>query len=145
MSWKNVQYENGKYRTSEGGGGASNFADLDDVSFSDLQNGQVPKYNSTTEKWENVNESGGSSSANDVSYDNTISGMTATNVQAALDEIAQDFQDGCDTISQAVIAKGQTPASNSPSDIAYAISQISGGSSGMTKESITESILIEQV
>lgn len=60
MSWKNVQYENGKYRTSEsGGGGASNFADLDDVSFSNLQNGQVAKYNSTTQKWENANESKG--------------------------------------------------------------------------------------
>lgn len=59
MSWKNVQYENGKYRTSEGGGGGSStFADLDDVSFSDLQNGQIPKYNSTTQKWENANESG---------------------------------------------------------------------------------------
>jgi hypothetical protein len=59
MSWKNVQYKNGKYKTSEGGGGASNFAELDDVSFSNLQNGQVPKYNSTTQKWENANESGG--------------------------------------------------------------------------------------
>lgn len=42
-----------------GGGGASEFADLDDVSFSNLQNGQIPKYNSTTQKWENANESGG--------------------------------------------------------------------------------------
>lgn len=60
--WKNVQYKDGKMRTSEGGGGgggASNFADLDDVSFSNLQNGQVAKYNSTTQKWENANESGG--------------------------------------------------------------------------------------
>ena len=23
MAWKNVQYENGKYKTSDGGGGAS--------------------------------------------------------------------------------------------------------------------------
>lgn len=61
MSWKNVQYQNGKYRTSEdgGGGGSSTFADLDDVSLSNLQNGQVPKYNSATQKWENANESGG--------------------------------------------------------------------------------------
>ena len=61
MSWKNVQYENGKYRTSEGGGGggSSTFAGLDDVSFSNLENGQVPKYNSTTQKWENANGSGG--------------------------------------------------------------------------------------
>ena len=64
--------------------------------------------------------------AGDIDYDNTTSGLSATKMQDAIDEIAQDFQDGCDTISQAVIAKGVTPASNSPSDIADAISQISG-------------------
>lgn len=61
MGWKNVQYDNGKFRTSEGGGGggSSTFAGLDDVNFSNIQNGQVPKYNSTTQKWENADESGG--------------------------------------------------------------------------------------
>lgn len=61
--WKNVQYKDGKMRTSEGGGGggSSTFAGLDDVSFNNVQNGQVPKYNSTTQKWENANESGGGS------------------------------------------------------------------------------------
>ena len=44
-----------------GGGGASSFADLTDVQLSNLQNGQVPKYNSATQKWENANESGGGS------------------------------------------------------------------------------------
>lgn len=34
------------------------------------------------------------------------------------------FQDGCDIIEQAVIAKGQTPASNSPQDISDAIARI---------------------
>lgn len=59
--WKNVQYKDGKMRTSEGGGGggSSTFAGLDDVSFDNLQNGQVPKYNATTQKWENADESGG--------------------------------------------------------------------------------------
>ena len=72
MAWKNVQYENGKYRTSEGGGGGSStFADLDDVSFSNLQNGQVAKYNSTTQKWENANESGGGGTVTDVTVDGT--------------------------------------------------------------------------
>ena len=71
MAWKNVQYENGKMRTSEGGGGggSSTFADLEDVSFSNLQNGQVPKYNSTTGKWENANESGGGGTVTDVKVD----------------------------------------------------------------------------
>lgn len=115
MSWKNVQYENGKYRTSEGGGGggSSTFAGLDDVSFNNLQNGQVPKYNSTTQKWENANESGGGGTVTDVQvdgasvvnpqgvaeietpnadgigYDNQQSGLSATDVQSALDELAQ--------------------------------------------------------
>ena len=62
MSGKYLQYdgETGKKRTVNGGsGGASSFSELEDVNFSDLQNGQVPKYNSTTQKWENANESGG--------------------------------------------------------------------------------------
>ena len=63
MAWKYVQYngETGKQRTVEGGGGgeASSFSELEDVDFSNLQNGQVPKYNSSTQKWENADESGG--------------------------------------------------------------------------------------
>ena len=36
---------------------------------------------------------GGASSADDVSYDNTSSGLTATDVQAAIDEVAGDVSD----------------------------------------------------
>lgn len=35
------------------------FAQLSDTSFSNLANGQIPKWNSTSQKWENANESGG--------------------------------------------------------------------------------------
>ena len=78
MAWKNVQYENGKMRTSEGGGsGSSTFADLEDVSFSNLQDGQVPKYNSSTQKWENANESGGGGTVTDVEVD----GVSVVNQQ----------------------------------------------------------------
>lgn len=42
-----------------GGGGASTFAGLSDVSLSNLQNGQVPVYNSTSQKWENGSGGGG--------------------------------------------------------------------------------------
>jgi hypothetical protein len=45
-----------------GGGGASAVSDLTDVSLSSLANGQILKWNSTTQKWENANESGGGSS-----------------------------------------------------------------------------------
>lgn len=79
MSWKNVQYKDGKMRTSEGGGGggSSTFAGLDDVSFANVQNGQVPKYNSTTQKWENANESGGGGTVTDVQVD----GVSVVNQQ----------------------------------------------------------------
>lgn len=54
--WKNVQYENGRYRTSSGGsGGASNLSDLEDVDLINLINGQILKWNATTEKFENQN------------------------------------------------------------------------------------------
>lgn len=49
------------YFYNEGGGGASAVSDLTDVSLSNLANGQILKYNSTTQKWENANESGGGS------------------------------------------------------------------------------------
>lgn len=76
--WKNVQYKDGKYRTGEGGGGGSStFAGLDDVSFNNLQNGQVPKYNSATQKWENANESGGGGTVTDVQVD----GVSVVNQQ----------------------------------------------------------------
>ena len=65
---KNYQYDStnsvdpttGKWRELQtgGGGGSSTFADLDDVDFDNLQNGQVPKWNSVTEKWENGNAGG---------------------------------------------------------------------------------------
>lgn len=77
MSWKNVQYENGKYRTSESGGGGTvtdvqvdgvsvvnqgvaeipaipeDFSDLSDVQFSNLTDHQPLRYNATSQKWEN--------------------------------------------------------------------------------------------
>lgn len=41
-----------------------------------------------------------------------------------LDDVENSFQDSCNIIMDAVVAKGVTPASNSPLDIATAISQI---------------------
>lgn len=39
-----------------------NLTDLNDISLSNLTNGQILKYNSTSQKWENANESGGGGS-----------------------------------------------------------------------------------
>ena len=49
-----------------GGGGASALSDLSDVELTNLANNQIIKYNSTTQKWENANESGGGGSANNI-------------------------------------------------------------------------------
>ena len=56
---------NGTWGTPSGGGGggSSTLAGLDDVALSSPSNGQVLKYNGTNAKWENANESGGSSHA----------------------------------------------------------------------------------
>lgn len=48
-------------------------------------------------------------------------------VRNALTNIETSFTDGCDLIMRAVTAKGQIPASNSPSDISSAISNITTG------------------
>lgn len=50
-------HNNAKYWSEQSG--TSTFSSLDDVSLSSLQNGQVPIYNSTTQKWENGAQSGG--------------------------------------------------------------------------------------
>lgn len=44
---------------ASGGGGVSDLDDLDDVNISSPSNGQVLKYNTSTQKWENQAESGG--------------------------------------------------------------------------------------
>ena len=63
-------------------------ANMTDVDIDTPTNGQVLTYNSTSQKWENAAGGGGSTpSASQVSYDNTTSGLTATDVQDAIDEV----------------------------------------------------------
>ena len=63
-------------------GNVNTLNDLTDVDLTSPQNGQVPIYNSTTQKWENSNVS-----ASSVAYSNSSSGLSATNAQAAIDEV----------------------------------------------------------
>ena len=51
------------------------FANMSDVDFDNLQNGQVPVYNSTSGKWENSSGGGGASALNDLT-DVTITSAT---------------------------------------------------------------------
>lgn len=77
---KFVKYKNGKFSTDPnggGGGGSSTFSGLDDVEFTNLQDGQVPKYNSSTQKWENGNESGGGGNVDDVE----VNGVSVVDAQ----------------------------------------------------------------
>ena len=74
-----------------GGGGSSTLAGLTDVDLSSPSNGQVLKYNSTSQKWENANESGGGggggSFTKDVLYQNTGSSAPSTiNLSHAIDD-----------------------------------------------------------
>lgn len=64
--------------------------------------------------------------AANINYDNTTSGLTADDVQDAIDEMVSNFGDGVDRIYNACVAAGSTPASKSPADIATAIGNISG-------------------
>lgn len=61
------------------------FDDLGDVDMTGVQNGQVPTYNSATQKYEPGNGGGGGSAA-DITYDNTTSKLSSTKVQGAIDE-----------------------------------------------------------
>ena len=58
--------------------------DLTDVNISLPSDGQALLYNSTNNKWVNGDVAG---SASDIAYDNTGSGLTADDVQDAVDEI----------------------------------------------------------
>ena len=78
----------------------------------------------TQKQIENLNRDYSPPPADEIEYDNSSSGMLATNVQDAIDEFAQSFQDGCDTIKQAVTAQGKTPVSNGVKDIITAINDL---------------------
>lgn len=63
--------------------------DLDDVTIVAPMAGDVLTYNAGV--WSNEAPSGGTGAAIDVTYDNIASGLTATNVQEALDEIVSEL------------------------------------------------------
>ena len=58
-------------------------------------NSELDYYDDTNEEWVEIQTGGGgASSAEDVSYDNTDSGLTASNVQDAIDELADGSSSG---------------------------------------------------
>lgn len=73
---------------------------------------------------------GGSSDAKDITFDNTNTGMTATNVQDAIDEVFRYVSNGKQLIADAITDKGiLTSATDTFSKMAENIRNISGSTS----------------
>ena len=78
-------HNNSKYYSEQAD--PTSIANLTDVDITGITNGQIMKWNAITQKFENANESGGGGTAASVTYDNTVSGLTADDVQEAIDEL----------------------------------------------------------
>lgn len=71
-----VSTQAGKFLKDDGtwgtpAGGASSISTLTDVDLTSLANGQILKYNSTSQKWENANASGGGSGSRTLLFSGT--------------------------------------------------------------------------
>lgn len=80
------------YSGGTSGGGASDLSDLNDVNISSATDGQVLTYDSNSGEWVNDTISV-TVDAEDVDYDNTTSGLTADDVQEAIDEVVDNLDD----------------------------------------------------
>lgn len=111
----------GKKYDLMGGGGSGGTSDYEELT-------NLPKINSVELKGnKSLEDLGIYDDADHVSYDNDTSGLTATTVQAAIDEMVANFGDGVDEVYNACVSAGSTPVTKSPTDIATAIGNISGG------------------
>ena len=73
-------------------------SDLNNVTITSIANGQILVYDSTAGAWKNSNLS---VSAGDVNYNNQTSGLAATKVQGAIDEVSSQIE----TLEQSIDAK----------------------------------------
>lgn len=100
VSQDDPQYNNSaKYWAQQAG----SLSGLKDVALTSLAAGQSLVYDATEQKWVN-----GSISASNVNYTNETSGLTATKVQAAIDEVAAENQ----TLTNNVKARAELSAYN---------------------------------
>ena len=76
-------HNNAKYWAGQSG--TSTLSSMADVDIVNPTTGQIIEYSSTSAKWENKDLD-----ASIVDYDNTTSGLTATDVQGAIDEVVGD-------------------------------------------------------
>lgn len=96
--------ENGSFDTpnlkgSESGSDSA-LSDLTDVDLDNLASGDALVYDGS--KWSNVAlaDIATSGDSADASYDGTTSGLSAKNVQAAIDEVVQLINDSVDNVSE---------------------------------------------
>lgn len=102
-------------------------ATLLDVDLGTLSEDDILTYDETVDKWVNA----GARTAADISYDNTDSGLTAENVQDAIDEVFQSVSDGKELIADAITDKGvPTSATDTFATMASNISSIPSGGGG---------------
>lgn len=94
----NGSYDTPNLKGSGGGGGASALSDLTDVQLANLASGDALIYDGS--KWANVSLASIATSGNlsDAAYNNTSSGLIATNGQAAIDEIVTALSDKVDKV-----------------------------------------------
>lgn len=79
-------HNNAKYYAQQAN--PTSIANLTDVNITGISDGQVLKWDSANQEFVNANEGGAITvDAEDVTYDNTTSGLTATDVQDAIDEV----------------------------------------------------------
>lgn len=96
-----------------GSGGASDFIDLGDVpSAYTGEGGKFVKVKATEDGLEFV--SGGTADAGDITYDPSTSGLSATDVQTAIDELAAGGGGGSGTVTSVAASGGVETTSGSP-------------------------------
>jgi hypothetical protein len=114
-------YNNNSYYWSQHGA-SSSLAGLTDTNITNPQNGDTIIYDSSNSEW--VNAPGGGSAAN-VSYDNTTSGLSATNVQDAIDEVDENAENAHKVTTLSVNLTGWTSDTTSQSGTTLYKKQIS--------------------
>lgn len=116
-----------------GGGGSSSLADLSDTTIVLPGNGQVLIFDSATSKWKNQALPTPTVNAKDVSYDNTSSELTATDVQNAIDEL-KTLDD-----NKATIATVNTKASTTDVNNKHKVTTLSVATTGWTTDTTSQS------
>ena len=111
---------------------------LTDTNITNPTDGQALIYDATSEKWIN-GEGGGASSADDVSYDNTTSGLEATNVQDAIDEVYGDIPTEPTVYTQTLVAGNTSVAFTDVVTTANSLVDVGTSVAGLDYNSISVS------